>query len=93
VNGECHATVLEIARMHKTGHPVLLGTTSMEQSEALSKWLTETSIPHQVEGEHSFVSVIISPHKPWQLLLCLSKKIVCQYYTVPGIVCLLGLSC
>jgi hypothetical protein len=37
VNGECHATVLEIARMHKTGHPVLLGTTSMEQSEALSK--------------------------------------------------------
>jgi preprotein translocase subunit SecA len=30
VNGKWHATVLEIACMHKTGHPVLLGTTSME---------------------------------------------------------------
>jgi len=61
VNGKCHATVLEIACMHKTGHPVLLGTTSMEQSEALSKQLTEASIPHQVEGEHFFVSVMMSP--------------------------------
>ncbi|CAK9214729.1 unnamed protein product [Sphagnum troendelagicum] len=41
-------SLLEIAHMHKTGHPVLLGTTSMEQSEALSKQLTEASIPHQV---------------------------------------------
>ncbi len=64
MNGKWHATVLEIARMHKTGHPVLLGTTSMEQSEALSKQLTETSIPHQVGGEHSFVSVIMSPINP-----------------------------
>ncbi|KAH8969576.1 hypothetical protein BDL97_02G040900 [Sphagnum fallax] len=48
VNGKWHATVLEIACMHKTGHPMLLGTTSMEQSEALSKQLTEASIPHQV---------------------------------------------
>ncbi len=50
--------------MHKTAHPMLLGTTSMEQSEALSKQLTEASIPHQVEGEHSFVSVIMSPINP-----------------------------
>ncbi len=64
VNGKWHATVLEIARVHKTGHPMLLGTTSMEQSEALSKQLTEASIPHQVEGEHSFVSVIMSPINP-----------------------------
>lgn len=34
--------------MHKTGRPVLVGTTSVEQSESLSKQLTEASIPHQV---------------------------------------------
>jgi len=39
--------------MHKTGRPVLVGTTSVEQSESLSKQLTEASIPHQV-------SVVIS---------------------------------
>ncbi|CAK9233356.1 unnamed protein product [Sphagnum troendelagicum] len=48
VNGKWRATVVEIARMHKTGRPVLVGTTSVEQSEALSKQLLEASIPHQV---------------------------------------------
>jgi preprotein translocase subunit SecA len=48
VNGKWRATVVEIARMHKTGRPVLVGTTSVEQSEALSKQLIEASIPHQV---------------------------------------------
>lgn len=48
VNGKWRATVVEISRMHKTGRPVLVGTTSVEQSEALSKQLSEASIPHQV---------------------------------------------
>lgn len=34
--------------MNKTGRPVLVGTTSVEQSESLSKQLSEASIPHQV---------------------------------------------
>ena len=48
-NGKWRAAVVEIFRMHKTGRPVLVGTTSVEQSESLSKQLTEASIPHQVE--------------------------------------------
>lgn len=48
VNGKWRASVVEISRMHKTGRPVLVGTTSVEQSEALSKQLREASIPHQV---------------------------------------------
>ncbi len=54
----CHvqAVVTEIKRMHKTGRPVLVGTTSVEKSELLSAMLTEAGIKHQVrqgdkEGE------------------------------------------
>ncbi|KAL2631916.1 hypothetical protein R1flu_016602 [Riccia fluitans] len=48
VNGKWRAAVVEISRMHKTGRPVLVGTTSVEQSEALSQQLREANIPHQV---------------------------------------------
>lgn len=48
VNGKWRAAVVEINRMHKTGRPVLVGTTSVEQSESLSKQLSEADIPHQV---------------------------------------------
>lgn len=34
--------------MHKTGRPVLVGTTSVEQSESLSEQLQEAGIPHEV---------------------------------------------
>ena len=34
--------------MYKTGRPVLIGTTSVEQSEALGKQLDEVEIPYQV---------------------------------------------
>ena len=34
--------------MHKAGRPVLVGTTSVEQSEGLSARLTEAGVPHQV---------------------------------------------
>ncbi len=40
--------VTEIKRMHKTGRPVLVGTTSVEKSEVLSAMLTEEGIKHQV---------------------------------------------
>lgn len=34
--------------MHKTGQPVLVGTTSVEQSDSLSEQLKEAGIPHEV---------------------------------------------
>lgn len=34
--------------MHKTGRPVLVGTTSVEQSDSLSEQLKEAGIPHEV---------------------------------------------
>jgi hypothetical protein len=42
------AVVTEIKRMHQTGRPVLVGTTSVEKSEYLSSLLTEQGIKHQV---------------------------------------------
>ncbi len=42
------AVVQEIAKAHKNGQPVLVGTTSIEKSEFLSTLLTEHDIPHNV---------------------------------------------
>ena len=42
--------MVEISRMHKTGRPVLVGTTSVEQSDALSAQLQEAGIPHEVKS-------------------------------------------
>lgn len=36
--------------MHKTGRPVLVGTTSVEQSDSLSELLKEAEIPHEVRS-------------------------------------------
>lgn len=46
--GKWRAVVVEISRMHKTGRPVLVGTTSVEQSDSLSAELREAGIPHEV---------------------------------------------
>ncbi|XP_062002897.1 protein translocase subunit SecA, chloroplastic isoform X1 [Rosa rugosa] len=46
--GKWRAVVVEISRMHKTGRPVLVGTTSVEQSDSLSEQLQEVGIPHEV---------------------------------------------
>ncbi|KAL9273848.1 translocase subunit SecA, chloroplastic-like protein [Drosera capensis] len=46
--GKWRAVVVEIARMHRTGRPVLVGTTSVEQSDSLSAQLLEADIPHEV---------------------------------------------
>lgn len=42
------AIVSEVATAHETGQPVLVGTISIQQSEALSERLTHRQIPHQV---------------------------------------------
>ncbi|KAL2935104.1 Protein translocase subunit SecA chloroplastic [Bienertia sinuspersici] len=47
-SGKWRAVVVEISRMHKTGRPVLVGTTSVEQSESLSEQLEQAGIPHEV---------------------------------------------
>uniref|UniRef100_A0A251TGT2 Protein translocase subunit SecA n=1 Tax=Helianthus annuus TaxID=4232 RepID=A0A251TGT2_HELAN len=47
-NGKWQAVVVEISRMNKTGRPVLVGTTSVEQSDLLSTQLREAGIPHEV---------------------------------------------
>ncbi|KAK1412484.1 hypothetical protein QVD17_33771 [Tagetes erecta] len=46
--GKRQAVVVEISRMNKTGRPVLVGTTSVEQSDLLSTQLREAGIPHEV---------------------------------------------
>ncbi len=38
----------EVSKFHKIGRPVLIGTTSIEQSEKLSAFLTKAGITHQV---------------------------------------------
>ncbi|XP_016708598.2 protein translocase subunit SecA, chloroplastic [Gossypium hirsutum] len=47
-NGKWRAVVVEISRMNKTGRPVLVGTTSVEQSDSLSEQLQQAGIPHEV---------------------------------------------
>lgn len=47
-SGKWRAVVVEISRMHKIGRPVLVGTTSVEQSDALSEQLREAGIRHEV---------------------------------------------
>lgn len=47
-SGKWRAVVAEISRMHKTGRPVLVGTTSVEQSDTVSMQLHEAGISHEV---------------------------------------------
>ena len=42
------AVVKEIVELHKSGRPVLVGTTSITQSEELSAFLKKAGIPHNV---------------------------------------------
>ncbi|KAK3026934.1 hypothetical protein RJ639_040340 [Escallonia herrerae] len=57
-SGKWQAVVVEISRMHKTGCPVLVGTTSVEQSDMLSEQLQEVGIPHEVRFKVPYVVVI-----------------------------------
>ena len=47
-SGKFRAVVDEIAAIHETGRPVLVGTISIEKSEILSGMLKRRGIPHQV---------------------------------------------
>ncbi|MCS6813244.1 MAG: preprotein translocase subunit SecA, partial [Cyanobacteria bacterium] len=47
-NGKWRAVAMECAEMHKIGRPVLVGTTSVENSELLSCLLTELKVPHNL---------------------------------------------
>ena len=63
-SGKWNAVRREIARMHKKGRPVLVGTTSVEQSEAIGDLLEEDGIgyellnakPENVEREAEIVA-------------------------------------
>ncbi len=46
--GKYKAVVREVIRRHKTGQPILIGTTSIEQSEELSRMLKQAGIVHNV---------------------------------------------
>ena len=46
--GKWNAVRTEVTRMHKKGRPVLIGTTSVEQSEFLGNLLDEVGVPYQL---------------------------------------------
>lgn len=46
--GKYKSVVREVERRHATGQPMLIGTTSIEQSEELSHMLDQANIPHSV---------------------------------------------
>ena len=57
-----NAVIEEIQELHKAGRPVLVGTTSVEVSETISKLLKRTGIPHNVLNakQHAREAEIIS---------------------------------
>lgn len=46
--GKYRAVIREVQKRHATGQPILIGTTSIEQSEELSHMLTQAGIVHSV---------------------------------------------
>lgn len=48
VNAKYRAVVSKIQELHEQGQPVLVGTVSIEVSEAISKMLKQAKIPHEV---------------------------------------------
>src|SRR5207244_606739 len=57
----------DIAERHENGQPVLIGTTSVERSEYLSKLLVKRGIPHEVlnakHHERESAIVALAGHK------------------------------
>ncbi len=61
------AAAEEIARAHEKGQPVLIGTNSIEQSEALSQLLGKKNIPHSVlnaKNDEAEAEIISGAGKP-----------------------------
>ncbi|MGG6265684.1 preprotein translocase subunit SecA [Leptolyngbya sp. AN03gr2] len=48
ITGKWSAIAQECEEMHRTGRPVLVGTTSVEKSELLSQLLQELNVPHNL---------------------------------------------
>ena len=48
MQGKLNAIIEDIAERHKKGQPVLVGTTSVENSELIARLLAEKRVPHQV---------------------------------------------
>ncbi|MBW4648789.1 MAG: preprotein translocase subunit SecA [Kastovskya adunca ATA6-11-RM4] len=46
--GKWQSVANECAEIHETGRPILVGTTSVEKSEYLSRLLTERNVPHEL---------------------------------------------
>ncbi len=46
--GKLRAIVQEIIERHATGQPVLVGTTTVEKSEEISRWLIKNKIKHNI---------------------------------------------
>ncbi|PIR61174.1 MAG: preprotein translocase subunit SecA, partial [Candidatus Pacebacteria bacterium CG10_big_fil_rev_8_21_14_0_10_45_6] len=42
------AIAAEVARIHATGQPILIGTRSIEHNEIVSQFLTRKKVPHQI---------------------------------------------
>lgn len=61
-NAKYNAMADEIARIHKTGQPILVGTTSIEKNEIVSEVLKRKGIPHQMLNakNHEKEAAIIS---------------------------------
>ncbi|WP_200931791.1 MULTISPECIES: preprotein translocase subunit SecA [unclassified Aeromicrobium] len=61
------AVVEDIAERHATGQPILVGTTSVEKSERLSKLLRKRGIPHEVlnakQHEREAAIVAVAGHR------------------------------
>lgn len=48
IDQKYQAVALEVERRHKTGQPILVGTTSIIQSEAVAKYLDEKQLPYEI---------------------------------------------
>ena len=66
--GKWNAAAIEIKELYQQGRPVLVGTTSIENSEKLSELLKRSSVPHQVlnaklhEPESQVIAQAGRPH-------------------------------
>ena len=61
------AVVAEIERRHKSGQPVLVGTTDIDKSELLSKMLQRKGVPHEVlnaKQHEKEASIVAQAGKP-----------------------------
>ena len=67
-----NAIVIDVKECHARGQPVLLGTTSIENSELLSELLTKEKLPHEVLNAKQHAreaSIVAQAGKPKQITI------------------------